>query len=93
MKTYNKSLKPTVLRVTPFAKMANSAPRYGGLVPPLANVPLYSETKFTLFKKISVVNCKSQANVTSSSAFRLNFWNQFAVATTLNSNIHENSSN
>jgi hypothetical protein len=32
---YNKSLKPTVTRVTPFAEMANPAPRYGGLVPPL----------------------------------------------------------
>jgi hypothetical protein len=31
----NKSLKPTVTRVTPFAEMANPAPRYGGLVPPL----------------------------------------------------------
>jgi hypothetical protein len=30
----NKSLKPTVTRVTPFAEMANPAPRYGGLVPP-----------------------------------------------------------
>jgi hypothetical protein len=31
---WNKSLKPTVTRVTPFAEMANPAPRYGGLVPP-----------------------------------------------------------
>jgi len=31
----NKSLKPTVTHVTPFAKKANPAPRYGGLVPPL----------------------------------------------------------
>jgi len=31
---WNKSLKPTVTRVTPFAGMANPAPRYGGLVPP-----------------------------------------------------------
>jgi hypothetical protein len=31
----NKSLKPTVTHVTPFAEKANPAPRYGGLVPPL----------------------------------------------------------
>ena len=31
----NKSLKPTVTRVTPFAAKANPAPPYGGLVPPL----------------------------------------------------------
>ena len=35
VKSQNKSLKPTVTRVTPFAKKANPAPRYGGLVPPL----------------------------------------------------------
>ena len=33
--THNKSLKPTLTHVTPFAERANSAPRYGGLVPPL----------------------------------------------------------
>jgi hypothetical protein len=27
---YNKSLKPTVTRVTPFAERAKPAPRYGG---------------------------------------------------------------
>jgi len=31
----NKSLKPTVTRVTPFAEKAKPAPLYGGLVPPL----------------------------------------------------------
>lgn len=31
----NKSHKPTVTRVTPFAEQAKPAPRYGGLVPPL----------------------------------------------------------
>jgi hypothetical protein len=31
----NKSLKPTVTRVTPIAETAKYAPRYGGLVPPL----------------------------------------------------------
>jgi len=31
----NKSLKPTVTHGTPFADKAKSAPRYGGLVPPL----------------------------------------------------------
>jgi hypothetical protein len=31
----NKSLKPTVTRVTPFAEMAKPTPRYGGLIPPL----------------------------------------------------------
>jgi hypothetical protein len=30
----NKSLKPTVSRVTPFAEQTKPAPRYGGLVPP-----------------------------------------------------------
>jgi hypothetical protein len=33
----NKSLKPTVTRVTPFAEMAKPTPRYGGLVPPLGS--------------------------------------------------------
>ena len=33
---WNKSLKPTVTRVTPFAKMAKPAPRYGGFT--LANI-------------------------------------------------------
>ena len=44
MKTYNKSLKPTVTHVTPFAEKAKLAPRYGGLVPPLCwrNAGLYS---------------------------------------------------
>ena len=32
--TWNKSLKQTVTRVTPFAAKAKPAPRYGGLVPP-----------------------------------------------------------
>jgi hypothetical protein len=32
---YNNPLKPTETRVTPFAEMANLAPRYGDLVPPL----------------------------------------------------------
>jgi len=31
----NKSLKPTMTRVTPFAERAKPVPRYGGLVPPL----------------------------------------------------------
>jgi hypothetical protein len=31
---YNKSLKLTVTRITPLAKQAKFAPRYGGLVPP-----------------------------------------------------------
>ena len=30
----NKSLKPTVTHVTPFAEKAKPAPRYGSLVPP-----------------------------------------------------------
>jgi hypothetical protein len=34
MQAYNKSLKPTVTRVTPFAEMANPAPNYSGLIPP-----------------------------------------------------------
>ena len=33
----NKSLKPTVMRVTPFAKKAKPAPPYGGLVPPFCD--------------------------------------------------------
>jgi hypothetical protein len=33
----NKSLKPTVTRVTPFAEKANPAPRNGGLVPPFCD--------------------------------------------------------
>jgi len=35
LKTPNKSLKPTVTLVTPFAEKAKSAPRYGGLIPPI----------------------------------------------------------
>ena len=35
IRSQNKSLKPTVTRVTPFAEKAKPAPRYGGLVPPL----------------------------------------------------------
>jgi hypothetical protein len=31
----NNPLKPTVVRVTPFAEKAKPTPRYGGLVPPL----------------------------------------------------------
>jgi len=32
--TWNKSLKPTVTRVMPFAELAKSLPRYGSLAPP-----------------------------------------------------------
>ena len=32
--TGNKSLKPTVTRVKPFAEKVKPAPPYGGLVPP-----------------------------------------------------------
>ena len=45
----NKSLKPTLKPVTPFAEMAKSAPRYGGLVP-----PFYSSIK--LLKTIFQIN-------------------------------------
>ena len=37
-RTQNKSLKPTVTHVTPFAKKAKPAPRYGGLVPPFCSL-------------------------------------------------------
>ncbi len=40
----NKSLKPTVTRVTRFAEMANPAPRYSGLVPPF-HIPLTASDK------------------------------------------------
>ena len=40
---YNKSLKPTVTRVTPFAEMAKLAPRYGGLVPPFYPLKCFLE--------------------------------------------------
>jgi hypothetical protein len=38
-KTYNKSFKPALTRVTLFAERANPAPCYGGLV-----LPSYPET-------------------------------------------------
>ena len=45
----NKSLKPTVTRVTLFAAKAKSAPRYGSLVPPLSGLKeTYSKSKVTL---------------------------------------------
>ncbi len=37
---WNKSLKPTVTRVTPFADEAIIAPRYGGLVPPFYDLKI-----------------------------------------------------
>jgi len=36
-KMYNKSLKPTVQRVTLFAAKAKTAPHFGGLVPPFCD--------------------------------------------------------
>jgi len=43
---YNKSLKPTATRVTPFAEKSKPAPHYGGLVPPF--YPL----KYSLVKSL-----------------------------------------
>ena len=45
----NKSLKPTVTRVTPFAANAKPAPRYGGSVPPFHGQCFESLPKFGTF--------------------------------------------
>jgi hypothetical protein len=57
----NKSLKPTVTRVTPFAEKAKPAPRYGGLVPPFYNRKNFKSLNMRvillLFFFSSIVGC------------------------------------
>jgi hypothetical protein len=49
----NKTLKPTVTRVTPFAKKAKPAPRYGGLIPPLC---IGASSDYALFSLLLILS-------------------------------------